>query len=169
MQRTSISTTATTATTAIPALPGGTRTITGYVGSAPLLFGVIELLVECDVLAFVEGLEAFCVDCREVHEDILAAVLRSDKAEALIAEEFYGAVLSHFGGVMKILCGGGGGRGSSHGAHATIIARAKCFLFFRWTGDQVCTPCVYVLIPLRIVESWITDMRCTTTDNSVSL
>jgi hypothetical protein len=37
-----------------------------------------------------------------VHEDILAAVLRSDKAEALIAEEFYSAVRSHFGGSMKI-------------------------------------------------------------------
>jgi hypothetical protein len=99
MQRTSVST---TATTVIPALPGDTVSITGNIGGAPLLFSVIKLLVERHRLAFVEGLEAFCVDGREVHEDILAAVLRSDKAEALIAEEFDCAVLSHFGGLMEL-------------------------------------------------------------------
>ncbi len=79
----------------IPALPGGTIPISRHVGSAPLLFGVIELLVERHRLAFVEGLEALFVDGREVHEYVIAAVLRGDEAEALIAEEFDGSVVRH--------------------------------------------------------------------------
>jgi hypothetical protein len=94
-QRTS---TTATATTVIPALPGNAISIARHIGCAPLLLGVIELLVERDSLAFVEGLEAFGVDGREVHEDIVATVLWGDKAEALIAEEFDSAVLSHLVG-----------------------------------------------------------------------
>ena len=100
-QRTSISSsTATTAT--ITTLPTHTIPISSYIGGTPLLLGVVELLVEGDRLAFVEGLEAIAINGREVNEDILATVLGSNEAEALVTEEFDRAVVRHFGLIMNL-------------------------------------------------------------------
>src|SRR3546814_13230412 len=47
-----------------------------------------------DALAFLQAAEALGLDCREVHEDIRAAVLGCDEAEALgVVEPFHCAVL----------------------------------------------------------------------------
>lgn len=94
-QRTSISSSTATAAT-VTTLPTHTIPISGYIGGTPLLLGVVELLVEGDRLAFVEGLEAIAINGREVNEDILATVLGGDEAEALITEEFDRSVVRHF-------------------------------------------------------------------------
>jgi hypothetical protein len=49
--------------------------------------------VESDLLSLVEDTHASAFDCADVHEDILAAIIRLDKAEAsLVTEELHGTL-----------------------------------------------------------------------------
>ncbi len=48
--------------------------------------------VESDLLSLVEGIHASAFDRADVHEDVLAAIFRLDKAEAsLVIEELHGS------------------------------------------------------------------------------
>src|SRR4051812_46357671 len=58
--------------------------------------------VELDLLVLVEGLVAPRLDCRVVNEDVIAAVLLSDEAEALLGVEPLDGALSH-AGVLLLL------------------------------------------------------------------
>src|SRR3546814_15213946 len=63
-----------------------------HAGSLRALRALRDLVA--DALAFLQAAEALGLDCREVHEDIRAAVLGCDEAEALgVVEPFHCAVL----------------------------------------------------------------------------
>src|SRR5690348_16077335 len=62
------------------------------VGRRALAAASVALDVEADLLAFAEVADARALDRRDVHEHILAAVIRLDEAEALLGvEPFHGA------------------------------------------------------------------------------
>src|SRR3546814_19593982 len=63
-----------------------------HAGSLRALRALRDLVA--DALAFLQAAEALGLDCREVHEDIRAAVLGCDEAEALgVVDTFHCAVL----------------------------------------------------------------------------
>src|SRR3546814_6460271 len=63
-----------------------------HAGSLRALRALRDLVA--DALAFLQAAEDLGLDCREVHEDIRAAVLGCDEAEALgVVEPFHCAVL----------------------------------------------------------------------------
>src|SRR3954471_24068365 len=51
--------------------------------------------VELDLLVLVQGLVTLGLDGRVVHEDVVAAVLLGDEAEALLRVEPHNSALSH--------------------------------------------------------------------------
>lgn len=50
---------------------------------------------ELDLLAFLKGLEAAGLDCREVSEEVFAAIIGSDEAETLGVVEPFNCAGSH--------------------------------------------------------------------------
>lgn len=71
-------------------------TLAGNVGSAAFALAIIELNIVGNRLTFVQRLEAICVDCGEVDEDIISTVSRSDEAKTLLwVEELDGTLKGH--------------------------------------------------------------------------
>src|ERR1700712_5745428 len=59
----------------------------------------IRLRVEADLLVFRQSIKPGCLHGRNMHEDIGAAAIRLDEAEAFVdIEEFYNASLGHTSG-----------------------------------------------------------------------
>jgi len=83
----------TTATTGlVSGLSGGSVSRPGHIARRPLLLLIVELLVEGDGLAFVQGLETILVDVGIMDKDIVGSIGGFDEPKALVAKEFYGAL-----------------------------------------------------------------------------
>ena len=91
-----------TSAAALVSLSWGSVTVSDNVCGRPLLLDIVELFLESDSLAFVQGLEAILDDLGVMDENVFTAISRGDEAEALITEEFDGSLERH-GGNKKIV------------------------------------------------------------------